>query len=126
MKRMAYCTKLTSFGISQQIRNQQLSFHIDEIKRSEKYAREIRNRKPPGYVCCTLPVFSDRLMPINRLSQPRTKLYCNEISKKLFPEYHDRRTTERTCSNMYIYSDFSIDIDLFQTESKRADHLKYN
>ncbi|KRY31442.1 hypothetical protein T01_10117 [Trichinella spiralis] len=47
-----------------------------------------------------------------RLSQPRTKLYCNEISKQLFPEYHDRISTERTCCNMYIYSDFSIDIDL--------------
>ncbi|KRX83505.1 hypothetical protein T06_5229 [Trichinella sp. T6] len=26
-------------------------------------SREIRNQKPPGYVCCTLLIFSDRLMP---------------------------------------------------------------
>ncbi|KRY35251.1 hypothetical protein T01_7383 [Trichinella spiralis] len=69
---------------------------------------------------------SRKLQNFIRLSQPRTKLYCNEISKQLFPEYHDRISTERTCCNMYIYSDFSIDIDLFQTESKRTDHLKYN
>ncbi|KRY11847.1 hypothetical protein T12_140 [Trichinella patagoniensis] len=48
----------------------------------------------------------------SRLSQPRTKLYCSEISLKLFPDYYDRRTTEQTCSNVYIHSDFSIDIDL--------------
>ncbi|KRY07239.1 hypothetical protein T12_3472 [Trichinella patagoniensis] len=28
-----------------------------------RLSREIRNQKPPGYVCCTLPIFSDRLMP---------------------------------------------------------------
>ncbi|KRY45073.1 hypothetical protein T03_788, partial [Trichinella britovi] len=43
-----------------------------------------------------------------------TKLHCSEISKKLFPDYCDRRTTERTCSNMYIHSEFSIEIDLVQ------------
>ncbi|KRX26332.1 hypothetical protein T07_9959, partial [Trichinella nelsoni] len=48
----------------------------------------------------------------NRLSQRRAKLYCSEISKKLFPGYHDRKRTEQTCSNVYIHSDFSIDIDL--------------
>ncbi|KRY22246.1 hypothetical protein T12_5726 [Trichinella patagoniensis] len=47
-----------------------------------------------------------------RLSQPRTKLYCNKISKKLFTEYHDKKTTEQTFSIMHIHSDFSIDIDL--------------
>ncbi|KRY34586.1 hypothetical protein T01_9192 [Trichinella spiralis] len=46
----------------------------------------------------------------------RTKLHCSEISKKLFPEYHDRRTTERACSNMYIHSDFFIDTDLLFPE----------
>ncbi|KRY27238.1 hypothetical protein T01_11645 [Trichinella spiralis] len=30
----------------------------------------------------------------------------------LFPDYHDRRTTKRTCSNVYIHSDFFIDINL--------------
>ncbi|KRY07294.1 hypothetical protein T12_16758 [Trichinella patagoniensis] len=30
----------------------------------------------------------------------------------LFLDYHDRRTSERTCRNVYIHSDFSIDIDL--------------
>ncbi|KRX33455.1 hypothetical protein T05_15502, partial [Trichinella murrelli] len=124
------------FDISQQMRNQQLSFHIDKMKRFLGLSREIRNQKPAGYVCCTLLVFSDRLMPIKsifgeevfsgklqnfmgfmaswtfRLSQPRTKLYCSKISKKLFPDYYDRRTTERTFSNMYIHPDFSIDIDL--------------
>ncbi|KRY31796.1 hypothetical protein T01_837, partial [Trichinella spiralis] len=44
--------------------------------------------------------------------QHRTKLYRSEISKKLFPEYHDRISTERTCSNVYILTNFSIDIDL--------------
>ncbi|KRX21168.1 hypothetical protein T07_9258, partial [Trichinella nelsoni] len=157
---------------------------------STQLSREIRNQKPPGYVCCTLLIFSDRLMPkksifeekafsrklqnfmgfmaswtwfffrksaktffqnfavrqtvavrnqgaiarcyiqvisrntqpetagirLFRLSQPRTKLYCNEISKKLFPEYYDRISTERTCSNMYIHSDFSIDINLLTLE----------
>ncbi|KRY39782.1 hypothetical protein T01_12838 [Trichinella spiralis] len=34
----------------------------------------------------------------NRLNQRRTKLHCSEISRKLFPEYHDRISTERTCS----------------------------
>ncbi|KRX65938.1 hypothetical protein T06_12919, partial [Trichinella sp. T6] len=129
------------FDISQQIRNQQLSFHIDKMKRFLELSREIRNQKPAGYVCCTLLVFSDRLMPIKRsffwkiakfhglhgfmdfafldfhhlpgrLNQPRTKLYCNEISKKPFTDYYDRRTTEQTFSNMYIHSDFFIDIDL--------------
>ncbi|KRZ92687.1 hypothetical protein T08_4273 [Trichinella sp. T8] len=28
-----------------------------------RLSREIRNQKPPGYVCCTLLIFSDRLMP---------------------------------------------------------------
>ncbi|KRZ55278.1 hypothetical protein T02_6708, partial [Trichinella nativa] len=28
-----------------------------------KLSLEIRNQKPPGYVCCTLLIFSDRLMP---------------------------------------------------------------
>ncbi|KRY15172.1 hypothetical protein T12_4785, partial [Trichinella patagoniensis] len=35
----------------------------------------------------------------NRLNKRRTKLHCSEISRKLFPEYHDRISTERTCSN---------------------------
>ncbi|KRY39710.1 hypothetical protein T01_9223 [Trichinella spiralis] len=48
----------------------------------------------------------------NHLNQLRMKLYCSEISSKLFPDYHDRRTTKRTCSNVYIHSDFSTDIDL--------------
>ncbi|KRY45259.1 hypothetical protein T03_16034 [Trichinella britovi] len=43
----------------------------------------------------------------SRLNQPRAKLYCSEISKKLFPNYHDRRTTIRTCSNMCIHSECS-------------------
>ncbi|KRY15763.1 hypothetical protein T12_294 [Trichinella patagoniensis] len=30
-------------------------------------SREIRNQKPPGYVCCTLLIFSDRLMPIKSI-----------------------------------------------------------
>ncbi|KRZ58867.1 hypothetical protein T02_7406 [Trichinella nativa] len=28
-----------------------------------RLSRETRNQKPPGYVCCTLLIFSDRLMP---------------------------------------------------------------
>ncbi|KRY50767.1 hypothetical protein T03_6005 [Trichinella britovi] len=48
----------------------------------------------------------------NRLNKRRTKLHCSEISRKLFPEYHDRISTERTCSNVYILINFSIDIDL--------------
>ncbi|KRX24297.1 hypothetical protein T07_8233 [Trichinella nelsoni] len=48
----------------------------------------------------------------NCRNKRRKKLHYSEISKKLFPEYHDRRTTERTFSNMYIHSDFSIDTDL--------------
>ncbi|KRX26173.1 hypothetical protein T07_12911, partial [Trichinella nelsoni] len=48
----------------------------------------------------------------NHLNQHRTKLYCSEISSKLFPDYNDRRATKRTCSNVYSHSDFSIDIDL--------------
>ncbi|KRY07813.1 hypothetical protein T12_4064 [Trichinella patagoniensis] len=38
----------------------------------------------------------------SRLNQLRAKLYCSEISKKLFPDYHDRRTTIRTCSNIVV------------------------
>ncbi|KRY31670.1 hypothetical protein T01_8004 [Trichinella spiralis] len=53
----------------------------------------------------------------NRLSQRKTKLYCSEISKKLFPDYHDRRTTERTCSNVYVHSNFSTDIGLVTEKS---------
>ncbi|KRZ93462.1 hypothetical protein T08_6272 [Trichinella sp. T8] len=30
-------------------------------------SREIRNQKPPGYVCCTFLIFSDRLMPIKSI-----------------------------------------------------------
>ncbi|KRZ53887.1 hypothetical protein T02_9940 [Trichinella nativa] len=48
----------------------------------------------------------------NRLNKRRTKLHCSEISRKLFPEYHDRISTEQTCSNVYILINFSIDIDL--------------
>ncbi|KRX12503.1 hypothetical protein T07_7715 [Trichinella nelsoni] len=48
----------------------------------------------------------------SRHNQPRTKHYCSEISKKLFPDYYDRRTTERTCRNVYIYSVFFIHIVL--------------
>ncbi|KRZ93520.1 hypothetical protein T08_4373 [Trichinella sp. T8] len=101
----------------------------------EKYATE--NRQDIFY--CNLLTISDRLMPTDfhylpsRLNQPRTKHYCKKISKKLFPDYYDRRTTERTFSNMYIYSDFSIDDDFpdnrkvqSETESKRVDYLKYN
>ncbi|KRZ51031.1 hypothetical protein T02_15754, partial [Trichinella nativa] len=33
----------------------------------------------------------------NRLNKRRTKLHCSEISRKLFPEYHDKISTERTC-----------------------------
>ncbi|KRX55109.1 hypothetical protein T09_14931 [Trichinella sp. T9] len=36
----------------------------------------------------------------NRLSQPRTKLYCSEISSKLFPDYYDRRTAKWTRSTV--------------------------
>ncbi|KRX69220.1 hypothetical protein T06_3444 [Trichinella sp. T6] len=50
----------------------------------------------------------------NHLNQLRTKLYCSEISIKIFPDYHDRRATKRTCSNVYIHSDFSIDIELIR------------
>ncbi|KRX15554.1 hypothetical protein T07_9415 [Trichinella nelsoni] len=46
------------------------------------------------------------------INKRRTKLYCSEISKKLFPDYYGRRTTERNCSNVHIHSDFSNDIDL--------------
>ncbi|KRY31457.1 hypothetical protein T01_3925 [Trichinella spiralis] len=48
----------------------------------------------------------------NRFNKRRTKLHCSEISRKLFPEYNDRISTERTCSNVYILINFSIDIDL--------------
>ncbi|KRY14672.1 hypothetical protein T12_5395 [Trichinella patagoniensis] len=34
-----------------------------QSKLPSRLSREIRNQKPPGYVCCTLPIFSDRLMP---------------------------------------------------------------
>ncbi|KRZ56080.1 hypothetical protein T02_11260 [Trichinella nativa] len=68
--------------------------------------REIRNREPPGYF-----LLDFHHLP-SRLNQPRAKLYCSEISKKLFPYYHDRRTTVRTCSNVYIYSVFFIHIVL--------------
>ncbi|KRZ82236.1 hypothetical protein T08_8913 [Trichinella sp. T8] len=54
-----------------------------------------------------------------RLNQPRTKLYCSGISKKLFPDYYDRRTTERICSNVYIHSGVSIDIDLSSISNLR-------
>ncbi|KRY34327.1 hypothetical protein T01_11617 [Trichinella spiralis] len=72
-----------------------------------KISREIRNRENPRYLYWTL-LIQQRLLPglvltptdfqhlTNRLSQPRTKLYCSEISSKLFPDYHDRRTTKRT------------------------------
>ncbi|KRZ53989.1 hypothetical protein T02_5997 [Trichinella nativa] len=30
----------------------------------------------------------------NRLMQRRTKLYCSEMSKNLFSDYHDRGTSE--------------------------------
>ncbi|KRX42699.1 hypothetical protein T03_13774 [Trichinella britovi] len=73
--------------------------------------REIRNREPPGYF-----LLDFHYLP-SRLNQPRTKHYCKKISKKLFPDYYDRRTTERTFSNMYIYSDFSIDIVLIIEKS---------
>ncbi|KRX52262.1 hypothetical protein T09_4265, partial [Trichinella sp. T9] len=142
-----------------------------------RLSQEIRNWEPPRYVCCTLLIVSDRLMPINsifggirfsgnlqnfmvsmaswtwfflrksakthfwhliwvcikiqqqrllpdrvltlrdfhhlpsRLNQPRAKLYCSEISKKLFPNYHDRRTTIRTCSNMCIHFECSLMFD---------------
>ncbi|KRX75454.1 hypothetical protein T06_13335 [Trichinella sp. T6] len=32
-----------------------------------KLSRETRNQKPPGYVCCTLLIFSDPLMPIKSI-----------------------------------------------------------
>ncbi|KRY55444.1 hypothetical protein T03_4518, partial [Trichinella britovi] len=79
-------------------------FHIDK----EKLSRELCDRETRGYVFCTPLLVTDRLMLI------KTKLHCSEISKKLFPDYCDRRTTERTCSNMYIHSEFSIEIDLVQ------------
>ncbi|KRZ85599.1 hypothetical protein T08_4498 [Trichinella sp. T8] len=79
-------------------------FHIDK----EKLSRELCDRETRGYVFCTPLLVTDRLMLI------KTKLHCSEISKKLFPDYYDRRTTERTCSNMYIHSEFSIEIDLVQ------------
>ncbi|KRX66529.1 hypothetical protein T09_8971, partial [Trichinella sp. T9] len=77
-------------------------FHTDK----EKLSRELCDRETRGYVFCTPLLFTDRLMLI------KTKLHCSEISKKLFPDYCGRRTTERTCSNMYIHSEFSIEIDL--------------
>ncbi|KRY34573.1 hypothetical protein T01_6482 [Trichinella spiralis] len=75
-------------------------------------SQEIGDRAPPAHVCCTPLIISDRPIPIKsifgvRLNQPRAKLYCSEISKKLFPDYHDRRTTIRTCSNMCIHSECS-------------------
>ncbi|KRX55785.1 hypothetical protein T09_5498 [Trichinella sp. T9] len=68
--------------------------------------RELCDQETHGYVFCTPLLVTDRLMLI------KTKLHCSEISKKLFPDYCGRRTTERTCSNMYIHSEFSIEIDL--------------
>ncbi|KRY45883.1 hypothetical protein T03_1734 [Trichinella britovi] len=62
---------------------------------------------------------SVRFKPIRKFDGHLVKIYRRpkratqvEISKKLFPDYHDRRTTEQICSNVYIHSDFSIDIDL--------------
>ncbi|KRX60443.1 hypothetical protein T09_5068 [Trichinella sp. T9] len=37
--------------------------NIREPSHFFRLSREIRNQKPPGYVCCTLLIFSDRLMP---------------------------------------------------------------
>ncbi|KRY35252.1 hypothetical protein T01_7383 [Trichinella spiralis] len=36
-------------------------FHVDErvSTQATQLSREIRNQKPPGYVCCTLLTFSD-------------------------------------------------------------------
>ncbi|KRX26325.1 hypothetical protein T07_12473 [Trichinella nelsoni] len=87
-------------------------------------SREIRNRENPGYLYWTLLVQQRLLCGLvltptdfqhlpNCLSQSRTKLYCSEISSKLFPDYHDRRTTKRTCSNVYSHSDFPIVIEKF-------------
>ncbi|KRX65313.1 hypothetical protein T06_16205 [Trichinella sp. T6] len=44
----------------------------------------------------------------SRLNQPRAKLYCSEISKKQFPNYHDRRTTIRTCYAEFWRNRFKI------------------
>ncbi|KRX14675.1 hypothetical protein T07_12546, partial [Trichinella nelsoni] len=55
---------------------------------------------------------TDLLPSPNRLSQRRTKLYSCETTKKLFLDHHDRISTEHSCSNVYIHSDFFIDIHL--------------
>ncbi|KRX79136.1 hypothetical protein T06_11689, partial [Trichinella sp. T6] len=102
-------------------------FHIDK----EKLSRELCDRETRGYVFCTPLLVTDRLMLIKSIFEEknfsrkfqnfmgyrpayfrRKKLHCSEISKKLFPDYCGRRTTEWTCSNMYIHSEFSIEIDL--------------
>ncbi|KRX84211.1 hypothetical protein T06_1346 [Trichinella sp. T6] len=46
---------------------------------------------------------------LNHLMQRRTKIHCSEMCKELFPVYHDRRTSERNCNNVYIHSYFCID-----------------
>ncbi|KRX26303.1 hypothetical protein T07_10077 [Trichinella nelsoni] len=62
---------------------------------------------------------SVRFKPIRKFDGHLVKIYRRlkrttqvEISKKLFPDFHDRRKTEQTCSNVYINSHISINICL--------------
>ncbi|KRY33378.1 hypothetical protein T01_19 [Trichinella spiralis] len=49
---------------------------------------------------------------IDRASAERSFTEVLEVSKKLFPDYHDRKTTVRTLSNVFVLSVFLIDLDL--------------
>ncbi|KRX55120.1 hypothetical protein T09_13290, partial [Trichinella sp. T9] len=61
----------------------------------------------PMLICCEVRLLPGLVLTptnfqhlTNRLSQPRTKLYCSEISSKLFPDYYDRRTAKWTRSTV--------------------------
>ncbi|KRX72927.1 hypothetical protein T06_4888, partial [Trichinella sp. T6] len=55
----------------------------------------------------------------NRLNKRRTKLHCSEISKKLFPEYHGRISTEWTCSNVDLFIELTREYEAWQKINRR-------
>ncbi|KRZ59213.1 hypothetical protein T02_4212 [Trichinella nativa] len=92
-------------------------FHIDK----EKLSRELCDRETREYVFCTPLLVTDRLMLIKSIFEEKnfSRKFQNFMGYRLayflFPDYCGRRTTEWTCSNMYIHSEFSIEIDLCKT-----------
>ncbi|KRZ57425.1 hypothetical protein T02_12837 [Trichinella nativa] len=65
----------------------------------DKLAAIVPKSLLPERVCTT----TDFHHSPNRFSQRRTKVLCTELSKKHFPDCHDRRTTEHSCTNVHPF-----------------------